>query len=142
MRVSRLMLLYTLFAAISTIANLATQMVMVRLYVGSFAIPVSVLAGTAVGLPIKYILDKLYIFRFVTQSTWHDGRLFLIYSVTAMVTTALFWGTEFLLHWLFGTEAMRLLGAVIGLTFGYIIKYRLDARFVFVDRPPKPREYS
>jgi len=31
------------------------------------------------------------------------------------------------------TDAMRELGAVIGLSFGYVIKYRLDRVFVFTE---------
>jgi len=31
---------------------------------------------------------------------------------------------------------MRYLGGAIGLTLGYVIKYRLDKRFVFVTRKP------
>jgi putative flippase GtrA len=50
-----------------------------------------------------------------------------------IVTTAIFWITEtaFWLHW--QTEAMRELGAVIGLMIGYTVKYQLDRRFVFTD---------
>ena len=41
---------------------------------------------------------------------------------------------EFAFQLLFGTDGMRYLGGVVGLTVGYFIKYRLDKRFVFVDR--------
>jgi putative flippase GtrA len=51
-----------------------------------------------------------------------------------LVTTAIFWGTETLFWWLWHTDAMRELGAVIGLTIGYVTKYQLDKRFVFAPR--------
>lgn len=57
-----------------------------------------------------------------------------LYTFTGVFTTALFWGIEFGFQSLFGTDAMRYLGGAIGLTLGYIIKYRLDKRFVFVPR--------
>lgn len=94
-------------------------------------IAASILAGTAVGLPIKYVLDKKYIFRFTAQNVLHDTRLFVLYSVMAVVTTAIFWGTELLFQIAFGTEALRLTGGAIGLVVGYLIKYQLDKRFVF-----------
>ena len=49
-----------------------------------------------------------------------------------MVTTLVFWGTEFAFHLAFQTDAMRYLGGVIGLVIGYAIKYQLDKRYVFI----------
>ena len=48
-----------------------------------------------------------------------------------VVTTLIFWGFEFTFEYLFRTKFMRYLGAVIGLSIGYFIKYNLDRRFVF-----------
>ncbi|MDC1270063.1 GtrA family protein, partial [Amylibacter sp.] len=39
--------------------------------------------------------------------------------------------TAFWLVW--QTYAMRELGAVLGLSIGYVVKYNLDRRFVFTD---------
>ena len=39
---------------------------------------------------------------------------------------------------LFRTEAMRYVGAVIGLSIGYVAKYRLDKRFVFINGATPP----
>lgn len=60
--------------------------------------------------------------------------MFMLYTVMGVATTALFWGIEYGFHLAFGTDAMRYLGGVIGLTLGYIIKYQLDKRYVFVSR--------
>ncbi|MEM7669469.1 MAG: GtrA family protein, partial [Pseudomonadota bacterium] len=49
----------------------------------------------------------------------------------AVLTTVIFWGTEVAFYWHFGSEEMRELGAVLGLTVGYLIKYQLDRRYVF-----------
>ena len=129
---TRLVLLYSLFAAIATVVNIATQILCILLYTGSYAVEVSILAGTASGLPVKYILEKLYIFRFRSESLAHDGKLFTIYTVMGIFTTAIFWGTEYMFHLLFNSDFMRYTGGVIGLCIGYIIKYQLDKRYVFV----------
>ncbi len=96
--------------------------------------PLSILVGTAAGLPIKYVLEKRHIFSFKADSLTHDGSIFVLYSLMGVVTTALFWGIEYAFHLVFITDAMRYLGGVIGLTLGYFIKYHLDKRFVFINR--------
>lgn len=128
---TQIVILYSVFAGISTIANLGVQFVFVKFFEGPWVITVSILLGTAVGLPIKYVLDKKYIFRFTSRSVLHDTQLFILYSAMAVVTTAIFWGTELLFQLAFGTELLRLTGGAIGLVIGYFIKYQLDKRFVF-----------
>lgn len=122
---------YAAFALIAMAANIAAQDITIRLYPARHALVLSVLVGTAVGLAVKYVLDKRYIFRFRTDDALHDGRLFVLYASMGLITTAIFWGVEFAFHVAFGTDAMRYLGGAIGLTIGYIAKYRLDKRFVF-----------
>ncbi len=122
---------YAFFAAIATVVNLLTQEASIRLYDDAWAIPVSVLAGTATGLVTKYLLDKRYIFRFKSQSAAHEGRVFVLYTVMSVFTTLIFWGTEFAFHVVWETKTARYTGAVIGLAIGYVIKYQLDKRYVF-----------
>ena len=123
---------YSILASISIIANISSQDVSLRLYDGSCSVLVSVLVGTAVGLIVKYILDKKYIFQFQTQNTLHDAQTFTLYTIVGMVTTAIFWGLEFSFDYFFQSKEMRYAGGIIGLTIGYYIKYNLDKRFVFV----------
>jgi putative flippase GtrA len=130
--VAHLAILYGVFATVATLANLGTQVLVVWAYHGPHAIELSVLVGTGTGLPIKYVLEKQHIFEFQSDSLTHDGKLFVLYVFTGVFTTALFWATEFFFQWLFGTDAMRYLGGGLGLTMGYVIKYQLDKRFVFV----------
>lgn len=134
--------LYVIFAVVATIVNLATQAVIVWLYIGPYAIELSILAGTAAGLPVKYVLEKRYVFEFEAKDIAHDSRLFLIYSFMGVFTTLIFWGVEYLFHWVFQTDFMRYVGGALGLGVGYVIKYRLDKRFVFVkaeSKKPGPR---
>ena len=127
----RLALVYALLAIVATVTNIATQDVFLRVYQGSFAIALSVLAGTLVGLVVKYALDKRFIFSFQAKSLAHDSRVFLLYAGMGVFTTLLFWSMEFAFHLLFDTREMRYLGGIIGLAAGYWLKYELDKRFVF-----------
>lgn len=48
-------------------------------------------------------------------------------------TTFIFWGFEIGFDLIFKTEMAKYIGAVFGLSIGYIIKYFLDKKFVFKD---------
>lgn len=132
--VFHLAVLYGLFAAIATMVNIGCQALVIWLCQDSHAVPISILVGTAAALPVKYLLEKRHIFNFKSKNRAHDGRLFMLYSVMGVFTTALFWGIEYLFQHVFGTDTMRYAGGVIGLALGYVIKYHLDKHFVFVDR--------
>jgi hypothetical protein len=130
-RLARLTTLYTLIALLAIGVNLVTQMMVIWAYQGNYAIPISVLIGTVAGLPVKYVLEKRFIFSFRSKDLKHDGQVFILYSFMGVFTTALFWAIEFAFHLLFNTNTMRYVGGAIGLTIGNIIKYHLDKRFVF-----------
>ena len=128
---ARIALVYALVSAFATLANIGTQAVSIWMYNGAYAIELSVLAGTAMGFPIKYVLEKKYVFEFKADSLGHDTRLFILYGLMGVFTTIIFWGIEFLFQHIYGTDSMRYLGGAIGLTIGSFIKYHLDKRFVF-----------
>ena len=132
--VFRIAVLYAVFAVIATVVNIGSQALLIWFYHGPYAVPLSILVGTAASLPVKYLMEKRYIFSFTADNLSHDGRMFALYSFMGIFTTALFWGVEWAFHAAFGTPAMRYLGGAIGLSLGYAIKYHLDKRFVFVKR--------
>ena len=116
--------------------NIGAQEIVVFLYRGVFNIPISIFFGTAVGILVKYFLDKNYIFKFHTNNAIHDRRTFFLYTIMGLITTPLFWGFEFGFQYFFATRTMRYFGACLGLTIGYITKYQLDKRFVFRGEAP------
>lgn len=126
-----LAIIYALLAAIATALNIAAQDLAIRLYHGPFAVVLSVAFGTGVGLVVKYLLDKRFIFHFKASDLTHDGRTFLLYASMGVFTTLIFWGVEFLFDHLFQTKELRYLGGAIGLAIGYFTKYRLDKKYVF-----------
>lgn len=128
---SKLAIKYAIFALIATAANIGAQDLVIRTYSGASDILVSIVVGTGVGLVVKYILDKRYIFRFQARSAAHDTQTFALYTIMGLITTVIFWGFEFGFHHIFETKEMRYLGGVIGLTIGYLTKYHLDKRYVF-----------
>lgn len=128
---SKLAVNYAIFALIATTANIGAQDLVIRTYSGTFDILTSVVVGTGVGLVVKYILDKRYIFRFRARSVAHDTHTFALYTVMGLATTVSFWGFEFGFHHVFETKEMRYLGGAIGLAIGYLTKYHLDKRYVF-----------
>jgi putative flippase GtrA len=127
----RLAIVYAIIALIATAANLLAQALTVRVWTGPWPIEVSVLVGTAVGLVLKYLLDKVFIFRFKAASAAHDLLTFILYTGMGVVTTLVFWGFEFAFYRAFEDKSLRYLGGLIGLGLGYWAKYHLDKRFVF-----------
>ncbi|MCX7366464.1 MAG: GtrA family protein [Alphaproteobacteria bacterium] len=127
----RLVVLYALIAAIATVANIGAQELTVRAYGGPYHVVLSVFMGTGVGLVVKYVLDKAFIFNFRATDAKHDAQTFVLYTAMGLATTAIFWGFEFGFNALFRSKEMRYLGGLIGLALGYWIKYHLDKRYVF-----------
>ncbi|MEC7297329.1 MAG: GtrA family protein [Pseudomonadota bacterium] len=122
---------YTAFAVIATLANLGVQ----RLVLGGADTPLrlalAMAAGTLVGLVVKYVLDKRWIFDDRSTGTRAHARRFTAYTVMGGVTTLIFWGSETAFWLAIGTDLAREGGALLGLTIGYVVKYQLDKRYVF-----------
>lgn len=135
MTVYTLTLRYVAFAFVATIANLATQRLILQFGDTGGYFAAAVAAGTTVGLVIKYILDKRWVFYDVETGMKNHSRKFSLYTAMGLITTAIFWGTETVFWLIWKTDLMRELGAILGLLVGYVLKYNLDRRFVFTDRP-------
>lgn len=134
MKLQTLAFRYTVFAVIATAANLATQRAVLQFGETGAYFTAAVGAGTIVGLIIKYLLDKRWIFYDTAGGIRNHGRKFSLYTAMGVVTTLIFWGSETTFWLVWQTDVMREVGAVIGLTVGYVVKYNLDRRFVFTDR--------
>lgn len=123
-----LALRYSAFAVIAILVNLGAQRVVMDWGGGLFA---AMVAGTALGLLVKYILDKRWIFADLSNGLRAHCQRFSLYAGMGVLTTLLFWAVETGFWWFGRTDAARELGAVIGLTLGYVLKYALDRRYVF-----------
>jgi len=130
---TKIAVLYTLFAVLSTAINIGSQMLSIWIYKGQLSVEISILVGTAMGLPLRYFLEKRYIFNFTSKNLVHDGKLFVFYSAMGVITTLIFWGTEYAFHLIYDTDFMRYLGGIIGLSIGFYVKYQLDKKYVFVN---------
>lgn len=125
---------YTIFAVISTLFNLLFQYFSFLLYAGFGSLYIAMFIGTLAGLVVKYILDKKFIFYHVVENKKEDAKKFALYSLMGVFTTIIFWGTEILFDTLSQNPNAKYLGAIIGLSIGYIIKYFLDKKYVFIHK--------
>ncbi len=114
------------------LVNIGSQELVLLIYQGPLTLYMAILTGTITGLVFKYMMDKRYIFSFHSKSVNDNLSTFTLYTLTGIATTLLFWATELAFDWYFETRTARHIGAVLGLTAGYLIKYQLDKRFVFV----------
>ena len=133
MTLQTLVLRYAFFAVLATLANLATQRGVLWFGDSGTVFAFAVAAGTIVGLVLKYILDKRWIFGDMSVGVKAHSKRFSLYTAMGLVTTAIFWSMETAFWLVWETDAMRELGAVLGLSIGYVVKYNLDRRFVFTD---------
>ena len=129
-----LVIKYSAFAIISTLLNLIIQYISSESYTGFASLYVAMFFGTMAGLIAKYILDKKFIFYHTPINKRDDVRKFAIYSVMGGFTTIIFWGTEIAFDTLWNDHNAKYFGAALGLSIGYMIKYFLDRKFVFVHR--------
>ena len=126
-----LVLKYSFFALIATIINLFTQFISLAIYSQDFSLYIAMFFGTLTGLIAKYILDKKYIFYYVVKDKKENSQKFILYSIMGVFTTLIFWGFEIGFDYIFDSEIAKYIGAIIGLSIGYITKYFLDKKFVF-----------
>lgn len=127
----QLILRYALFALIAIIVNLGAQRIIFSLGDTAIYYAAAIIIGTAAGLVVKYVLDKKWIFYDDRSGAKEIGRQFSAYTVMGIVTTFIFWGVETLAWMLTQDHSAREVGAVIGLSIGYFVKYLLDRKFVF-----------
>ena len=124
---------YAFFAFLATLANLAAQRLVLWFGDSGILFAMAVGAGTIVGLVLKYFLDKRWIFGDMSAGVKAHSKKFLLYTAMGIVTTAIFWATETAFWLVWETDVMREVGAVIGLSIGYVVKYNLDRRYVFTN---------
>ena len=124
---------YVVFAILATFVNLIIQRFVLWFGDGSVIFLVALAAGTAMGLLVKYFLDKYWIFEDLSVGAIELTKKFSLYTVMGIFTTLIFWGTEILFWLTWRTDMMREIGAIVGLSIGYFVKYNLDKRYVFKD---------
>ena len=126
---------YIVFSIIATVLNLITQRIVLMGLDQSYGLLFAMLAGTLIGLVVKFVLDAKWIFYVRLSGTKTQSKRFGRYSLFGFITTCIFWGTEALFWIIWTTELARETGAILGLSIGYMMKYRLDKRFVFSESP-------
>lgn len=124
------LLRYVVAAVLSVIANLLAQEATVR-GLPPAPLMVSIVMGTGVGFLVKHVIDKRWTFR--ESYTTHRGEIqrVTLSALFAVLTTMIFWSFELSFHALWQTDLAKYTGAVLGLSIGYLIKFRLDRRLVF-----------
>ena len=116
----------------STILNLLFQYLSLLVYDDLFSLYIAMFIGTIIGLVAKYILDKKYIFYYASKQKSDDAKTFILYSFVGVFTTIVFWGTEIIFDSLSDNPNAKYIGAIIGLSIGYFVKYSLDKKYIFI----------
>ena len=123
--------LYVAFAIIVTIINLASQRAVLSFLSGNIGFFLALFFGTLVGVIVGYLLDKNWIFNDETKISQNYGKQFFLYAMTGAIHTPIFWITETLFWFIWMTDQMRELGAILGLLFAYTVKYFILKKYIF-----------
>ena len=126
-----IILKYFLFAVIATVLNLLFQYFSISAYDGNGGLYIAILIGSVIGITSKYLLDKNYIFHHINKVNKREAKLFFLYGLTGVATTIIFWTFEIGFHIIFDFNSAKYIGAIIGLSIGYIFKFFLDRKYVF-----------
>jgi putative flippase GtrA len=124
---------YLLFAVLATLANLATQELVVRISPVA-PLSASILAGTVAGFALKYALDKRWVFYDGYAGHREEMQKITLYGLFSVLTTLVFWGFEVTFWVVWQTDVAKYTGAVLGLAIGYAAKFLLDRAYVFGER--------
>jgi len=120
---------YLFFSIIAIIINLASQRLIFNFNDNFFVF--AIIVGTISGFVSKYLFDKYFIFNDQYSPFSDETKKLLKYSFFAVFTTLIFWFTEYLFWVIYQTHTAREIGAIIGLSIGYYLKYNLDKKYVF-----------
>ena len=123
--------LYIFFAIIAMSINIYSQYLIFTIYITEHTIYIAMLIGTTLGLISKYLMDKIYIFKYQINTLYDYSKNFAAYVFTGFFTTLIFWGFEYSFYILFDNDTAKYIGAIIGLSIGYTVKYILDKSYVF-----------
>lgn len=121
---------YILFAILATTVNIFSQYLSFLLIDHKYELYIAILNGTILGMILKYYLDKNYIFYYVKKK-FNNKNIFLLYIFTSIFTTIIFWAIELWFSYYVNITYSEYLGALVGLTLGYSLKYILDKHLVF-----------
>jgi putative flippase GtrA len=122
---------YVLFAILAALLNFGAQAVSLTVIHGPLAFWSSVVIGTGVGFFVKYILDKLFIFRDRHESLAREANKIFLYGLSAVLTTLIFWLCEWTSWFVWQNSLAKYAGGAFGLAAGYVLKYHMDKRLAF-----------
>lgn len=137
MSLARLATLYAAFGVVSTVANLGAQWGSRAVWSPDpgtldLAYWFALAVGTGVGLVVKFVLDKFFIFDDrAAEGAKQHGTQFALYTAMGIATTVIFWGAQSAAFVIWATDLAATVGGAVGLGIGYVVKYQLDKRFVF-----------
>ena len=121
---------YILFAILATTVNIFFQYLSFLLIEHKYELYIAMLNGTILGMILKYYLDKNFIFYYVKKE-FNNKNIFLLYIFTSIFTTIVFWAIELWFSYYVNINYSEYIGALVGLTLGYSLKYLLDKQLVF-----------
>ncbi len=105
------------------------------LLAGAGAYVLALFCGTAMGWIVKYTLDKHYVFKHETHSRVQLAGNMATHASTGVIFTLVFWTIETLFLLFVDIPGAMYLGAIVGLSLSYLLRYQVDRLIVFRSHP-------
>lgn len=126
----RALTLYVLFAGAAVGLNVLVQRLVFAVYHGPQTIVVAMVVGAGVALTAKYFLDRKWVLG-VRHAA--DEEEIIKYAMAGATITLVFFAFQYTIWIFYQTDLARDIGIVLGMAVGYLIKFLIDRKFVFVE---------
>ena len=119
----REIILYGFFAIFTTIIFWGIQYIL-TLFIGEQYYIITGAIGLAIGYTIKFLLDKLYVFKKKYGSSSQQTMFYVLYIFFGFISSVV----NLVVQWILG---YNLIGLFSGTVAGFVVKYILDKFIVF-----------
>ena len=107
MRLHILIFRYLVFAILATFVNLSVQRIIFWYGDSNSIFALALALGGAMGLVVKYILDKRWVFEDIRPGVEEHSKKFPLYILIGVFSTLIFWVTETIFWLTWKTDLMR-----------------------------------
>ncbi|MHA1788502.1 MAG: GtrA family protein [Candidatus Helarchaeota archaeon] len=122
-------ILYGFFAIFTTIIFWGVQY-MISMIIGVEYYIIAGAIGLAIGYTVKFVLDKIYVFKKKFGSSSQQTMFYVLYILFGFISSVVNLGTQWVLGYYF-LGGYNALGVLAGTIIGFFMKYLLDKFIVF-----------
>ncbi|MHA1271560.1 MAG: GtrA family protein [Candidatus Helarchaeota archaeon] len=126
------LILYGFFAIFTTIIFWGVQYILTIILGESYYI-IAGAVGLAIGYTVKFVLDKIYVFKKKFGSSSQQTMFYVLYIIFGFISSVINLGTQWFLGYYY-LGGYHIFGVLAGTVVGFVVKYILDKFIIFRKR--------